>query len=230
MITKTILSSLAFFIAGVLQAYSQIYNLPATGLKSHQTLEVTRVEITPKKTIIYVSIENRRNGGTFCADRNISVILPTGNALKLEKAVGIPRCPDVYKFKTVGEILDFTLEFPKLPAGTGYIDLIEQCQDNCFSVYGILLNDPFSRGIDNAMSYVNRGQTDSAIGMYQKLISQAGEGEKGILGSLYADLITLLSSKGYTANAAEWYRKLESSDIPSRELYLQNLNFRGIKY
>lgn len=230
MITKTILSALIFFQAGLIQVYSQVYDFPATGLKSHPTMEISRVEVKPGKTIFYISIENRRIGGTFCVDKNTSAKLPDGSVIKLEKASGIPRCPDIYKFKKQGEILDFSLEFPSIPADAGWINLIEECSDNCFSFYGILLNDSFSRAIDNAISYVDRGQTDTAIGMYQKLISQAGEGQKGVLGSLYADLITLLTSKGYTTNAADWYRKLSDSDIPSKELYLQNLNFRGIKY
>lgn len=230
MIAKTILSALIFFLAGSIQVFSQVYDLPATGLKSHPTMELERIELKPGKTVIYLSVENRRSGGTFCVDRNTSVRLPDGSVMKLEKASGIPHCPDVYKFKKQGEVLDFSLEFPSMTPGAGWIDLIEECSDNCFSFYGILLNDSFSKAIDNAMSYVDKGQVDSAIGMYQNLIRQAGEEEKGILGSLYADLITLLISKGYTANAADWYRKLTVSDIPLKELYLQNLNFRGIKY
>jgi hypothetical protein len=97
-------------------------------------------------------------------------------------------------------------------------------------VYGILLNDGFSRRIDEAMGYVNKGQTDSAIGLYRKLIQDASGNDAGIVGSLYSDLISLLVSKGYTASAAEWYNKLVALSIPGKQMYIDNLNFRGIRY
>lgn len=230
MITKTYVTALAFLFAGVSGAGGQVFSEPAVGLKSHQTMEIDKVEITQQKTIIYISLVNRITGGTFCADRNIYIILPDGTRLGITKASGIPRCPDVHRFKKPGEILGFSLEFPALPHGTGWIDLIENCNDVCFTVYGILLNDGFSRRIDEAVSYVEKGQTDTAIGLYQKLIQDAGYSELGITGSLYSDLVSLLQSKGYTASAADWYRKLAASDFPWKELYINNLNFHGIKY
>ncbi|HLP74395.1 MAG TPA: hypothetical protein VK155_15920 [Bacteroidales bacterium] len=208
----------------------QVYDNPAVGLKSVQTMEVLKVEASPDRTVLYLSVENRIKGGTFCADRNIYVICPDGTKLKLQKAMGIPQCPDTYRFRKEGEILEFSLVFPALAPGIHWIDVIEECSDNCFSVYGILLNNELSRKIDAAVAYVNRGQTDSAIGAYTKLISEAGSDEAGIAGSLYSDLISLLYGKGYTASAADYYRRLAASELPRKELYIGNLNFRGIKY
>ena len=229
MILKTCISVL-FLLAANLSVLSQTFILPAVGLKSHQTMEVLKVEMLPDRTIIYLSVENRIKGGTFCADRNIYITTPAGERFKLQRATGIPQCPDTHKFKKEGEILEFNLVFPPVTPGSGWIDLVEECSQNCFSVYGILLNEGFSRRIDDAMNYVNKGQTDSAIGLYRKLIEDASENEAGILGSLYSDLISLLAGKGYTANAADWYRKLAASDIPKKQMYIDNLNFRGIKY
>lgn len=209
---------------------AQIFDQPAVGLKSVQTMEVLKVESSSDKTVVYLSVENRIKGGTFCADRNIFIICPDGTKLKLLKASGIPQCPDTYRFRKEGEILEFSLVFPPLGRGTYWIDLIEECNENCFSVYGILLNNEFSRKIDAALSYVDRGQTDSAIGAYTKLIAEAGTDNAGIAGSLYSDLISLLYGKGYTASAADYYRRLAASDLPHKELYLGNLNFRGIRY
>lgn len=230
MIAKTCLSTLIFFLVMETHLGAQVFDNPAIGLKSHQTMEISRVERQQDKTLVYVSVENKINGGTFCADKNIFIIQPDGSRLKLEKASGIPTCPSSHKFKRVGELLEFTLIFPALQRGTGWFNMVEECTNNCFSVYGILLNNQFTARIDNASSYIDRGQIDTAISLYQSMINEAGESEAGIKGSLYNDLITLLSSRGYSENAAEWYRKLAESDLPQKDLYLNNLNFRGIKY
>lgn len=229
MIAKTWLA-VAFIFSVSLGVRAQNFMVPAIGLKSHQTMEVLRVELQPQHVVVHLSIENMREGGTFCADRNIFMIYPDGRRVKIEKASGIPQCPDVHKFKKQGEILAFSLMFPALETGTGWFDIIEECSDNCFTLYGILLNQSFTSGIDEALSYAEKGFTDSAIGLYQKLIAEAGPAESGITGSLYSDLISLMVSKGYKAMAADWYRKLAASDVPRKELYLQNLNFRGIKF
>jgi hypothetical protein len=229
MITKTLLAAYVF-IACSTALKGQIWNVPAVGLKSHQTMEVQKVEITTQRTIVYLSIENKISGGTFCADKNIFIVLPDGRRLKMEKASGIPICPDLHKFKKQGEVLDFSLSFPATGPLTGWFDIIEECSDNCFSVYGILLNEAFSRRIDEAILQVEKGHTDTAIGLYQKLINDAGATEAGIAGSLYSDLISLLVSKGYTASASDWYKKLAASNLPGKELYIQNLNFRGIRF
>lgn len=229
MILKTCVSIL-LLLAANLSVLSQTFNLPAVGLKSHQTMEVLKVELLSDRTIIYLSVENRIKGGTFCADRNIYITTPGGERFKLQRAVGIPQCPDTHKFKKEGEILEFSLVFPPVTPGSGWLDLAEECSQDCFSVYGILLNEGFSRRIDEAMGYVNKGQTDSAIGLYRKLIQEASLNEAGILGSLYSDLISLLAAKKYSASAADWYRKLAASNIPKKQMYIDNLNFRGIKY
>ena len=230
MIAKTYLLTLVFFCTGVLNSFSQTFNLPAIGLKSHQTLEVLRVDATPDKTVIHLSVENRINDGTFCADKNIFIVYPDGSEVKLERASGIPQCPDNHKFKSVGEKLSFTLAFPSLKQGTGWIDLVEECNENCFSIYGLLLNNELSEKIDEAVNHIEKGQIDSAIGLYEKLIENTETSGSGISGSLYSDLISLLVSKGYTASASMWYKKLISSDIPRKQLYIDNLNFRGIKF
>lgn len=230
MIIKTYLSVLLLFFFNTSFLTAQTFVMPAVGLKSHQTMEVLNVEIIADRTVITLSVENRIKGGTFCADRNIYLISPDGSMHRLVKAEGIPQCPDVHRFKKEGEILEFKLIFLAIQPGTGWIDLVEECNENCFSVYGILLNNVFSRRVDEAISYVNKGQTDSAIGMYRKLIQEAGPGEAGIVGSLYSDLISLMAGKGYSASAAELYRKLASSDLPGKQRYIDNLNFRGIKF
>ncbi len=230
MIRKTI-SVLIFLTIGVSQLYSQTFERPNAGLKSHETLNILKIVATPDNTVIYLSVENRRSsGGAFCADRNIYIIYPNGTRIKLIKASGIPQCPDSYEFKKVGEKLDFSLTFPPLEPGTEWINIIEDCNDNCFTFYGVLLDNDLNGQIDEAVLKVDKGEIDTAIGLYKNIIDSTDSSGNGISGSLYSDLISLLIRKGYTAQAQDYYKRLASSNFPQRELYIRNLSSRGIKF
>lgn len=228
MIAKTYLLSL--FLCVSLTAGAQVFYSPATGLKSHETMEVVRIEQQPEKTVVYLSLENRIKGGMFCADRNIYIGLPDGTRLRMTESKGIPQCPDSYKFRKVGEKLEFSLTFPPLTQKAGWIDIIEDCSDNCFSLYGVLLNANISARISEAVLNVDRGEFDTAISIYSELIKTCGPEDAGIAGSLYVDLIELLVRKGYTAQASDYYKKLAASALPRKVLYINNLNSRGVRF
>lgn len=230
MTAKYSILTIIFFIGISGRVFSQIYNRPAIGLKSHETMEILKVDVASDKTILYLSIENKIDGGTFCADKNIFLIYPDGSRSKLEKTTGIPQCPKYYVFKKKGEKLAFSLTFPVLKPGTGWFNLIEDCNDNCFSIYGVLLDDELTRKIDEAIAAVDRGEIDNAIDVYKKLVYSTQKSKEGIAGSLYSDLISLLVKKGYSEQASDWYKKLSLSDVPGRQLYIKNLNSIGIKF
>ena len=97
--------------------YSQTIIAPNYALKSHETLIISKIDVSREKTVVYLSIENRIAGGQFCADRNIFIINPDGTRNKLTSSSGIPICPNTYNFKTIGEKLDFILTFPALKTG-----------------------------------------------------------------------------------------------------------------
>ena len=175
---------------------SQVYIQPNVGLKSHKTLVISKLESTPQGTTIYFSLENRITGGAFCADRNIYIIYPDGTRSHVVSSKGIPQCPDFYKFKRIGEKLNFSLVFPPLPPGTEWINIKEDCNDNCFSFFGVLLNNGLNARIDEAVSKVDEGELDTAIGLYKGIIESVEPSGNGITGSLYADLISLLVKKG----------------------------------
>jgi hypothetical protein len=221
---------LVFLTIGIGNIFSQTYYNPNIGLKSHETLDILKTVVTADSSVFYFSVENRITGGAFCADRNIYIVYPDGTRIKLIKASGIPQCPEYYKFKAIGEKLAFTLTFPPLKPGTKWIDLKEDCNDNCFSFYGILLDSDLNKRIDEAVSDVDNGEIDTAIVLYKDIIESVGTSGNGISGSLYSDLISLLVRKNYSAQASEWYKKLLASNVPQLQLYINNLNSRGIKF
>ncbi|MDP4223319.1 MAG: hypothetical protein Q8868_08405 [Bacteroidota bacterium] len=224
------------FVSGLLFIYitaftnSQILISPNYSLKSHETLNIKKIEAENRATIFYMSVENRRVGGTFCADKNIYIVYPDGKRIKLTSAIGIPTCPDAYNFKTTGEKLDFTLEFPPVKPGTKWIDLVEDCPDNCFSFYGICLDGSLNKRLDNAFELAENGDEAKALNIFISIAGELDKENQGIAGLIYINIIKLARETGDNAKAEEWYGKFKLSDTPRLPQYIKFLNDKGIKY
>jgi hypothetical protein len=227
---KIAISVLFFFTAAVVNTFSQTYNKPNIALKSHETLEISKVEIGVQKTVIYLSVENRITGGNFCADKNIFIIYPDGTRSKLTSSNGIPVCPDTHTFKTIGEKLGFVLIFPPLKQGIKCIDLIEDCSENCFSFYGVILDNDLNKKIDNAFILAENEEPAKALISFNNIAEVADNKNSGVEGLLYINIIKLARETGNTAKAAEYYNRLKSSGIPRFDLYIKHLNSQGLKY
>ncbi len=209
-------------------AFSQTILQPNYGLKSHETLEISKIEVSAERTLVYLTIENRIEKGSFCADRNIYITDPSGSVIKLIKSSGIPVCPEVHNFKVPGEKLDFILTFPPLKPATVCIDLKEDCSENCFSFYGIILDNQLNRDLDQAFNLAASGQSLKALDKFISIAS--GDMKKGSEAVLYYNIIKLASETGNTLKATEFYKILESSQIVSKNKYLTDLNSQGIRY
>ena len=229
MMNRTLITGIVILLAtGFL--HSQTFINPNYSLKSHETLNIIKVEAKPEATFFYMSLENRIPNGTFCADKNIYLVYPDGKKNRLESSSGIPVCPDTYKFKAPGEKLEFMLTFPPLKPGTKWIDLIEDCNDNCFSFYGITLDNDLNNRIDAAFSF---GENDEAARALIGFISIAEEIDKnnlGIEGLIFINIIKLSVETGDEKKAEEWYKKFKLSDAPRLSEYIKYLNDQGIKY
>ena len=227
---KTIILSIILLMTTLQSSFSQLVEQLNYALKSHETLEISKVEITPDETVLYLTIENRIEGGNFCADKNIFIIYPDGTRSKLTSSNGIPVCPETYKFKTIGEKLQFTLDFPPLKTGTKWIDIVEDCNENCFSFYGVTLNTELNGKINEALSIAEKGEIKRAIAFYKDILNSLLAADQGIKGGIYTDIITLSLEIGDKAGAGEWYKRMLSSNVPRLQLYVRNLNSRGIKF
>jgi hypothetical protein len=203
--------------------------MPNYGLKSHETLVISKIEATSASTKFFMTIENKIANGYFCADKNIYLIYPDGSRSKIESSENIPVCPETHKFTTPGEKLSFTLTFPPLKPGTEWIDLVEDCSDNCFSFYGVTLDDDINAKINEAFSLSESGQMQKALECYIKIEEAYDKKNPGIEGFLYLNIITLSRNTGNNAQADEWYRKMKSSGAPRVEKYIQYLNELGEK-
>lgn len=227
---KITISILFFFAVSIVKMFSQTLNQPNIGLKSHETLELRKIEITPEKTVVFFMIENRREDGNFCADKNIFIIYPDGSRSKLVNANGIPQCPETYKFRSVGEKLWFTLTFPPLKLATEWIDIVEECASNCFHFYGITLNNDLNKRLDEAFILSSTGDPGKTISLFRNILEAVDKANLGIEGSLYINIINAAVEAGDKVEAAVWYKRLLSSHAPRLNEYVKFLNNRGIKY
>lgn len=230
MSVQSVISALFILVTTVPSLFSQTILQPNYSLKSHETLNIIKVEVKSEATIFYLSIENRIGGGTFCADKNIYIVYPDGKKSKLESSSGIPVCPEVHKFKAPGEKLEFVLSFPPLKKGIEWIDLIEDCSDNCFSFYGISLNNDINKRIDDAFTLAENDEPVKAMGSFISIAEDIGKSNSGIKGLLYINIIQLAVETGDKTKAAEWYNKFKLSETPRLSEYLKYLNDQGIKY
>ncbi len=219
---------LLFSITGFIN--SQTFLNPNFALKSHETLEIKKIESDATSTVFYMSIENRREGGTFCADKNIYVVYPDGNRSKMSSSKGIPKCPATYKFKTIGEKLEFTLTFPRIKQEIGWVDLIEDCSDNCFSFYGVTLDSTLNKRIDYAFSLAENKEPAKALVSFMNIAGEIDKRNIGIEGMVYINIIKLASETGDYAKAELWYKKFRLSGAPRLSQYIKYLNDQGIKY
>jgi len=221
---KVVISLFTVFISFSGNLFSQTYDRPNIGLKWPETLEILKVDVTSENTVIYLSVENRIEGGTFCADRNIYILDSEGKKHMLLRSSGIPVCPDSHKFKKTGEKLSFTLTFPALGAGCNWIDLIEDCSENCFSMYGVILDNKLNRIIDESFVFAENNEPVKAMLGFIKIAETDGLRNKGAAGLLYINIISLARETGNAAKATEWNNKLRSSAIPRVTQYINFIN------
>lgn len=210
--------------------FSQTYNQPNYALKSHETMLINKVVITADKTVISLSVENRITGGSFCADKNIFIITPDGVKHKLIKVSGIPVCPDNYSFKSIGEVLQFTLEFPPVKSDTKWIDIIEDCNSNCFRFYGVTLDTELNKKLDEAFLMPATIKPAESIVLFRKILDEIDNQNLGIEGLLYINIITASIDDNDKPGAMAWYKRLAESHAPRANEYLKFLNDKGIKY
>jgi hypothetical protein len=227
---RKLISLSAILLSAWISLFSQSFIAPNSALKSHPTLDILKVVVSDEKTEIYLRVENRISGGNFCADKNIFIIFPDGTRSLLTSSKGIPVCPDAYNFKSPGEKLEFVLIFPPLKKETESIDLLEDCQANCFSFYGIILDNELNKKINDAFISAEKGEPAQSLLSFTKIAEETGNKNPGAEGLLYMNIIKLSVTTGNKVKAAEYYKKLQSSGLPRTSLYINHLNAQGIRY
>ncbi len=199
---------------------SQIIEDPNFAMASHP-MKVTKIEYLEIGTLIELTIENQSPTGSFCADKNIFVQDDlSGLKFKLISSKGIPVCPASYQFKQVGELLKFQLYFPKISPTIKYLTLVEDCDNYCFSIIGIILDNEFNKGINLGFEYYEKGKLDFALAAFQQVIENHQDYPFGFL---YCHVIQIYSEIGEMDKAKKWYNKLNNGLYIDKKQVLDRL-------
>ena len=225
-----ILSFLALFTT---HTYSQVYEYPIAGKQSHPELEITKIEITNDKTIISLKITNKRDqGGWFCADENIYIKNSLGiERYKLLKSENIPTCPKQYKFTYTDQILKFNLYFEKISEEIKFIDLIENCNNACFSFHSIILNNKHNEKIkafEKGFELYQNEDFEQSIFYFEKVLEEDICIQSQIHGLSYYYLILIFKKLENMEKVNHWYKKLLNSDIEDKKTYTKELESKII--
>ncbi|MFN8256380.1 MAG: hypothetical protein U0W24_11855 [Bacteroidales bacterium] len=189
-------------------------------LSSHP-MRINKIEILENNTKVDLAIENQIETGSFCADKNIDLKdVISGKSYHLLTSFGIPVCPDSYKFKFAGEILNFSLYFPKITEKVKFLDIIENCDQYCFSIRGIILDEDMNKDIDLGYDYYTKGKLDFALQAFKMAVENNKDYPYGFL---YMNIIQILIEKNDISGAKGWYSKLLSSQFLDRNEVIQRI-------
>lgn len=204
-----------------LQIGAQQLNIPNFAWATHP-MKINKIEQLADLTVVELSITNQlASGGSFCANKNIYLMdVLSGKKYYLLYSKGIPVCPDKYEFTAIGEILTFQLYFPSVDSKTKYINIIENCNNYCFSISGIILNKALNEDINLAYQYYKENKLDFAVFAFKKALEEYPDYP---FGKFYIDLIQVYVEKNDLTNAKSWYKKLKSSNFIDREEVLHQL-------
>lgn len=192
---------------------------PNFGLASHP-MKVRKISHSANQTIIELAITNQSETGSFCADRNIFVQdMQTGDKYQLIKSEGIPVCPANYQFNYVGEVLVFQLYFPKVKAKK-YLTLVEDCDQYCFTIKGIILDEGFNQSVNQGYNYYAKGMSNLALEAFKAAVEQNPDYPFALH---YLNIIQIYVEINDLASAKTWYKKIIDSEFEDKIEVLERL-------
>jgi hypothetical protein len=202
------------------EIFSQTIEKPNFSTATHP-LMVELAELASNQLTLSLVLENQSETGYFCADKNIYVIdALTNKKYKLVQSKGIPECPDTHYFKAVGEILRFQLIFPAISPGTKYLNIVEECSPNCFSIKGLVLNKDLNKDIDLAYKSYSGGDTELALTIFQQILKNNPDYP---FGNLHFNIIQIFAEKNDMTNAKTWFKTLNASNIQDKAEVINRL-------
>lgn len=194
---------------------------PNFALATHP-LKVDKITISDSSVLITLTLKNQIEGGEFCANEIIYIQeLKRKKKAYLLKASGIPVCPNTYKFDKPGEELTFDLEFFGFYEIPDYINVIEDCNENCFTIYGVIIDQEMNHDIDMGFGFYKSGNPELSAVSFEKAVNEHPDYP---FGYLYEYLIDLYAEMGDYDQARKWYQKLESSEFVDKEQVMEKIS------
>jgi hypothetical protein len=208
---------------------AQVYDHPNYSLTSHPTLAIISVERWDDQMVLTLSLKNERYSGEFCIDSNTVLRNSLGkDEYKLVSMEGITACPEVYRFKTIGERITIILEFPAIPDDVNYIDLIENCDENCVALKYILLDEELNSSLNEGIRLYELGKPDASLQVFEDLLRTEYDDFSPVFGTVYLYLIAIQYELGSSKDAREVFQKLKDSNIVGRDEFIEAARETGI--
>jgi len=213
---KPILSAILILLFG-LPSFSQILINPNYILKSHETLDIMKMTRTMDGVTLQMLVRNARDeGGSFCVNKNTEIIAD-GISYKIQSFENIPECPEAHEFEFFGDNLIFYLHFPAIPRQIKTVDIIENCNDNCFSIKGLIIDSDLNNEMNYAFDYYESGMLTEGLSAYKDLLKKYEGAEPEVEGLFYFYIITILREIGNNEEADKWFEKFKGKEIIGSE-------------
>ncbi len=230
MLKKYFLILIFFVLISGIKAQS--IDNPVVDFKSHPTLNITKIVKSGDSTIFYMSLKNEVEKGFFCVNNDVFISIP-GKRIKFEmiKSSGIENCPDMHRFTSPGQMIDFKLYFPAISDTIKILDLVENCTDNCFAIRGIHLDNAYNKEVHNfdvGVNYYRSGNVQHALPFFLDIVNKSTfKKSKHYAYATY--IIPVIYEKiGYLEDAKKSFQKLLDSDIVEKDYFIRKI--REIPY
>lgn len=200
---------------------AQVIENPHVGFQSHPTIHVISVDISAKYTRVLMQATNYAEGGdNLCIDKNTRLTTSTGKKLNLISSENLPTCPANYRFTRKEEVLQFTLVFPALDAGTMYIDIEEVCDAYCLNYKGIVVDKRLNELINKGYAAYQLKQDEQALLYFKEALNAAPNYPYGIL---YFNIIKISAELNKWDEVRNWYKLLTQSNVNDKEFYKEKV-------
>jgi len=209
--------------------YAQVYDQPIYSLTSHPTLDIISVERWEDQMVLTLTLKNERYSGSFCLDSNTVLRNSLGeDEYKLVSMEGISACPDLYRFKSIGERITIVLEFPAIPDDVQYIDLVENCEENCLDIKYILLDEELNTTLNQGIRLYELGKSKAALQVFEDIMRTEYDGFSPVFGTVYLYLISIHYELGSSKDARRVFQELRESSIVGRDEFVETARDTGI--
>jgi len=226
---RTFLVLILVKLSFLFNVHAQVYEHPNFSFSSHETLDLESIEIDENQTRIYFSILNRKLGGSFCVDTNTYIKNSLGSEeYKLVESMGVPDCPDLHKFSIVGKRLSFILVFPPVSKDMKYIDIIENCQDACFSIRYVLLDNEINGMINQGMTLYESRKLEESLKIFEELMLSRNDNVSPVFGTVYLYMMSINYELGQSKEIRRLFDELQQSSIINKEEILEEVRYQEL--
>jgi hypothetical protein len=226
---KTIFYILLLMVGFQVRLVAQVFDKPSFSLSSHPTLEIMSIEKWEDQTVVNIRVKNQRISGRFCFDKETFLVNSLGSEeWKLTSMDGIPACPDQYRFKSIGEVLDFSLVFPAIPDEVKYIDLREGCEDDCVSVKYILLDEEMNNRINEGFNLYEIGRLSASLQVFEDIMESGFDNYSPVFGTLYLYMMSIHYELGQSKEIRRIFNELKESTIIGRDEFIETARDTGL--